>query len=80
MGQAPNKNIRRKSKLNHDLTICRGFIEDNPSGTLTKEKMLEMYGAILQGTKAKVFVDQIFAKFDSDNSGSIDFKVTHQDW
>ena len=53
-----------------------GFIEDNPEGTLTKEKMMDMYASVLPGKKAKVFVDQIFVKFDSDGSGAIDFKVS----
>ena len=35
-----------------------------------------MYLAVLSEAKAKVFVDQIFAKFDTDNSGEIDFKVS----
>ena len=34
-----------------------------------------MYSSILPGMKAKTFVDQIFQRFDSDNSGTIDFKV-----
>ena len=37
--------------------------------------MMEMYSSVLPGMKAKTFVDQIFHKFDRDNSGSIDFKV-----
>ena len=53
-----------------------GFIDDNPDGTLSKEKMMDMYASVLPGKKAKVFVDQIFVKFDADGSGSIDFKVT----
>ena len=52
-----------------------GFIEDNPGGTLSKGKMMEMYQAVLSEDKARVFVDQIFTKFDTDNSGEIDFKV-----
>ena len=50
-------------------------MEDNPDGKLKKEKMMEMYGAVLPPEKAKVFVDQIFQKFDSDKSDTIDFKV-----
>ena len=38
--------------------------------------MMGMYLAVLSEAKAKVFVDQIFAKFDTDNSGEIDFKVS----
>ena len=37
--------------------------------------MMDMYSSILPGMKAKTFVDQIFQRFDSDNSGTIDFKV-----
>ena len=50
-------------------------MQDNPDGKLKKEKMMEMYGAVLPPEKAKVFVDQIFLKFDSDKSDTIDFKV-----
>ena len=34
-----------------------------------------MYQAVLSQEKAKGFVDQIFGKYDMDNSGEIDFKV-----
>ena len=37
---------------------------------------MEMYQAVLSEEKARVFVDQIFTKFDTDNSGEIDFKVS----
>lgn len=62
----------------HNAVICdviSGFIEDNPDGTLTKVKMLEMYSSVLSVAKATMFVDQIFTKFDTDNDGFIDFKV-----
>ena len=42
---------------------------------MCKRKMMEMYQAVLSEEKARVFVDQIFNKFDTDNSGEIDFKV-----
>ena len=58
------------------LTVSHsGFIEDNPGGTLSKDKMMKMYEGVLSKEKAQEFVDQIFSKFDSDNSGEIDFKV-----
>ena len=38
--------------------------------------MMEMYVAVLSEEKAKVFVSQIFTKFDTDDSGEIDFKVS----
>ena len=34
-----------------------------------------MYSSVLSVAKATMFVDQIFTKFDTDNDGSIDFKV-----
>ena len=55
-----------------------GFLEDNPEGTLSKKKMMEMYQAVLSQEKAKAFVDQIFGKYDMDNSGEIDFKVRNK--
>ena len=36
---------------------------------------MEMYQAVLSEEKARAFVCQIFTKFDTDNSGEIDFKV-----
>ena len=55
--------------------MFRGFVEDNPGGTLDKRKMMDMYSSVLSIAKATMFVDQIFKKFDADNDGSIDFKV-----
>ena len=55
--------------------MFRGFVEDNPGGTLNKSKMMDMYSSVLSIAKATMFVDQIFEKFDTDNDGSIDFKV-----
>ena len=43
----------------HEVLYCSGFIKDNPDGQMTREK---------------TFVNQIFSKYDTDNSGSIDFK------
>ena len=37
--------------------------------------MLEMYSDVLSNRKASIFVDQIFAKYDTDLNGTIDFKV-----
>ena len=55
--------------------MCSGFVEDNPGGTLNKLKMMDMYSSVLSIAKATMFVDQIFAKFDTDNDGTISFKV-----
>ena len=56
--------------------ISRGFMEDNPSGQLSKRKMLDMYNAVLSVSKATTFVEVIFSQFDTDNNGQIDFKVS----
>ena len=37
--------------------------------------MLKMYIDVLSNDKAKRFVEQIFTKYDTDNSGAIDFRV-----
>ena len=50
-------------------------MEDNPSGQLSKMKMMEMYNGVLSVSKATKFVEEIFNKFDRDNNGHIDFKV-----
>ena len=50
-------------------------MEDNPSGQLNKEKMLDMYNAVLSLSKATKFVEDIFLQFDTDQNGQIDFKV-----
>ena len=52
-----------------------GFMEDNPEGNLTKGKMIKMYSSVLTVEKAAIFVDHIFSTFDTDNNGTIDFKV-----
>lgn len=51
-------------------------MEDNPSGQLSKRKMLDMYNAVLSVRKATTFVEVIFSQFDTDNNGQIDFKVS----
>ena len=52
----------------------RGFMEDNPGGVIYKSKMMDMYLSVLSLAKATKFVEEIFEKYDTDHSGSIDFK------
>ena len=54
--------------------VVRGFMEDNPGGVIYKTKMMDMYLSVLSQTKATKFVEEIFQKYDTDHSGSIDFK------
>ena len=63
------------TSFNIELSLS-GFLEDNPDGTLSKAKMLDMYSDVLSIAKANMFVDQIFTKFDKDSNGTIDFKVS----
>ena len=58
------------------ILFWSGFIEDNPDGQMRRDKLLGMYINVLSNAKAKQFVNQIFSKYDTDNSGSIDFKVS----
>ena len=55
-----------------------GFIDDNPSSTLSKVRMMEMYTFVLTVQKAFIFVNQSFNQFYTDNNGSIDFKGSVQ--
>ena len=64
-----------KSIITRNTIISSGFMEDNPSGQLSKMKMMEMYNGVLSVSKATKFVEEIFIKFDRDNNGHIDFKV-----
>lgn len=50
------------------------MVQDNPDGQMKRDKLLGMYIDVLSNAKAKQFVNQIFSKYDTDNSGSIDFK------
>ena len=56
--------------------VSRGFMEDNPCGTLSKSKLMDMYSGVLSKHKANNFIDEIFDKYDTDHDGSINFKVS----
>ena len=45
------------TSFNIELSLS-GFLEDNPDGTLSKAKMLDMYSDVLSIAKANMFVDQ----------------------
>ena len=50
-------------------------MEDNPCGTLSKSKLMDMYSGVLSKNKANNFIDEIFDKYDTDHDGAINFKV-----
>ena len=56
--------------------VLRGFMEDNPCGTLSKSKLMDMYSGVLSKNKANNFIDEIFDKYDTDHDGAINFKVS----
>ncbi|KIW44307.1 calcium-binding protein NCS-1 [Exophiala oligosperma] len=52
----------------------KGFLKDCPSGMLTKEEFQEIYRQFFPFGDPSSFADYVFNAFDSDKSGSIDFK------
>lgn len=51
-----------------------GFLADCPSGELTKDQFVEMYSKIFPSGSADNFSNNIFRTFDTNNSGTIDFR------
>merc|ERR1712227_759523 len=51
-----------------------GFLKDCPSGELSKEKFIAMYSKIFPSGNAENFSQNIFRTFDTNNSGTVDFR------
>lgn len=51
-----------------------GFLKDCPNGMLTKEEFQKIYKQFFPFGDPTSFADYVFNVFDSDKSGSIDFK------
>ena len=62
----------------HNINNCQewhaGFLEDCPDGELTKTQFVEMYIKIFPGGNAEKFSENVFRTFDTDKSGTIDFR------
>jgi Ca2+-binding EF-hand superfamily protein len=56
------------------LISYAGFLKDCPSGSLTKVEFQKIYKQFFPFGDPSSFADYVFNVFDSDKSGSIDFK------
>eukprot|EP00090_Calanus_glacialis_P035417 TRINITY_DN60467_c0_g1_i1.p1 TRINITY_DN60467_c0_g1~~TRINITY_DN60467_c0_g1_i1.p1 ORF type:complete len:183 (-),score=53.62 TRINITY_DN60467_c0_g1_i1:115-663(-) len=68
--------LQDKTQLDKDSIQewYEGFLRDCPSGELSQTKFIAMYSKIFPSGNADNFSQNIFRTFDTNNSGTIDFR------
>lgn len=61
-------------RMSDSALTSSGFLKDCPTGTLTKEEFQKIYRQFFPFGDPTSFAEYVFNVFDSDKSGSIDFK------
>ena len=72
--------VRHRLAVNEMIsTPCQawhqGFTKDCPGGELSKPQFVSMYSKMFPGGNPTAFSENVFRTFDTNNSGTIDFRT-----